>query len=114
MKGTRHLGIPISIQYLTIRSLPPEVRFLMLYGLLPAAIQHRAQQGEEIQRFEGRTDWVRGTSFSPDGCQIISASGDGTVRLWSVVGVDLLEWIENNRYVRDLTLEEWQQYRLLP
>ena len=71
------------------------------------------ETGEELQRFEGHTDWVRGTDFSPDGGQIISASGYGTVR-WNVAGGNLLEWITNNRSIRELTPEERQQFRLSP
>jgi WD40 repeat protein len=79
-----------------------------------AVIMWDLESGEEIQRFEGHTDWVRGVDFSPDGAQVISSSGDGTVRLWNVVGGDLLEWIANNRYVRELTDEEREQFRLSP
>jgi WD40 repeat protein len=79
-----------------------------------AVIMWDLETGEEIQRFEGHTDWVRGTGFSPDGTQIISSSGDGTVRIWNVVGGDLFEWIANNRYVRELTPEERERFRLSP
>jgi WD40 repeat protein len=79
-----------------------------------AVIMWDLETGEEVQRFEGHTFWVRGVDFSPDGTQVISSSGDGTVRLWNVVGGDLFEWIANNRYVRDLTGEEREQFRLSP
>jgi WD40 repeat protein len=79
-----------------------------------AVIMWDLETGEEVQRFEGHTDWVRGVNFSPDGTQIISSSGDSTVRLWNVVGEDLFDWIAKNRYVRDLTPEEREQYRLSP
>ena len=79
-----------------------------------AVIMWDLETGEEVQRFEGHTFWVRGVDFSPDGTQVISSSGDGTVRLWNVVGGDLFEWIANNRYVRELTPEEREQFRLAP
>jgi WD40 repeat protein len=79
-----------------------------------AVIMWDLESGEEIQRFEGHADWVRGVSFSPDGTQIISSSGDGTVRLWNVVGEDLLQWIADNRYVRELTAEERERFHLSP
>jgi WD40 repeat protein len=70
------------------------------------------ETGIELQRFEGHTRWVRGTDFSPDGSMVISASGDGTVRLWQVAGSDIMDWIASNRYVRELTPDEREWYRL--
>ncbi|MCH8877650.1 MAG: PQQ-binding-like beta-propeller repeat protein [Chloroflexi bacterium] len=77
-----------------------------------AVILWDLQTGEELERFEGHTEWVRGTAFSPDGSKIISASGDGTVRIWEVAHIDLFDWIDSNRYVRDLTPEELQRFGL--
>ena len=103
-------------------AISPDGNFLIAAFGLPAIIGEGTnavimwdlQTGAEIQRFEGHSDWVRGIDFSPDGTQIISSSGDGTVRLWNVVGGDLFEWIESNRYVRELTPEEREQFRLSP
>jgi WD40 repeat protein len=46
-----------------------------------AVILWDLETGEELQRFEGHTEWVRGTTFSPDGKLVVSASGDGTARI---------------------------------
>ena len=31
---------------------------------------------------EGHTNWVLSIAYSPDGCHIISRSGDHTIRIW--------------------------------
>ncbi len=81
---------------------------------LKAVVLWDLSTGAEKQRFEGHGDWVRATGFGPDGRWIFSTSGDSTVRLWEVAGgeIDLFEWIENNRYVRELTDEEKQRYHV--
>jgi len=40
------------------------------------------QTGQELRRFAGHTDDVRYVAFSPDGKYILTASQDGTTRLW--------------------------------
>jgi WD40 repeat protein len=39
---------------------------------------------KELKRFKGHTASVRGLAFSPDGKQALSASFDGTLRVWDV------------------------------
>eukprot|EP00694_Reclinomonas_americana_P005839 EC795383.1.p2 GENE.EC795383.1~~EC795383.1.p2 ORF type:complete len:117 (+),score=21.39 EC795383.1:192-542(+) len=39
--------------------------------------------GEEVQRLEGHTDWVRSVAVTSDGQRIVSGSWDRTIRVWS-------------------------------
>jgi WD40 repeat protein len=42
--------------------------------------------GKQLYRFVGHTHWVTAVTFSEDGQRALSASWDGTVRLWDVSG----------------------------
>ena len=42
------------------------------------------ETGETVQTLLGHTDSIRGVEFTPDGEQLISASKDGTIRIWDV------------------------------
>jgi WD40 repeat protein len=49
-----------------------------------------AQQLSHAATLRGHTDWVYGVALSADGAQLASASGDGTVRVWSTADEQLL------------------------
>jgi WD40 repeat protein len=42
------------------------------------------EAGQELRRFAGHTNLVRGVTFSPDGKHALSCSWDGTLRWWEV------------------------------
>ena len=41
-------------------------------------------RGQTLTTFSGHTDWVRGVAVTPAGDQAISASFDGTLRVWDL------------------------------
>jgi serine/threonine protein kinase len=44
-----------------------------------------ARRPEFLGRFEGHLDWVQGVAFAPDAQRVLTASLDGSLRLWDVV-----------------------------
>ncbi|APW61058.1 protein kinase domain-containing protein [Paludisphaera borealis] len=38
--------------------------------------------GRELRTFKGHTEGVRAVAFSPDGCDLLSASTDGSIKVW--------------------------------
>jgi WD40 repeat protein len=73
--------------------------------------------GEELYRFDGHTKSVQDVSFNPDGKTAFSAGKDGELIQWRIVDLpidNLIEWIKANRYIRDFTCEEREQYQVEP
>ena len=42
-----------------------------------------ARWGTHVTTIKGHTDTINSVAYSPDGEQIVSASDDGTIRLWN-------------------------------
>ncbi|KAG4437673.1 hypothetical protein IFR05_006835 [Cadophora sp. M221] len=69
-------------------------------GYIPDWIQLRpkvqAHWNAALQTLEGHTGWVRSVAFSPDSKQVISGSGDRTVRLWDAATGAALQTLEGH------------------
>ncbi len=74
------------------------------------------ESGSELGRLEGHENAVNSVVFSPDGQLALSGSADRTTRVWQVSATldELIAWTQANRYVRDLTCVEREQYRIEP
>ena len=72
--------------------------------------------GEEVARINTNLS-VWSVAFTPDSQTAFVGTGQGKLIEWHVAEQtvsELLSWIESNRYVRELTPEEKQQYHLSP
>jgi WD40 repeat protein len=75
------------------------------------------ESGEVIRRYAGESAFVWEVVFSPDGQRFYTSSYTGPVLEWQVAAQpldELLVWIAENRYVRDLTCAERSRYRVEP
>ena len=72
--------------------------------------------GEELHRLNFLQD-VYSVVFSPDGKTAYAGTVDGKLIEWHIAEKsfsELLKWINSNRFVRELTCEERQQYHVDP
>jgi len=75
------------------------------------------ETGQEIRRFRGHLSFVGSVVFSPDGRFAYSAAADGSIFEWPVGDLpleDLIAWVQDNRYLRELTCEERALYQVEP
>jgi WD40 repeat protein len=54
-----------------------------------------------LQTFTGHTDVVWSANFRPDGKQIVSASWDGSLKLWDLTGNCLQTFTGHTEWVHD-------------
>jgi WD40 repeat protein len=76
------------------------------------------ERGQLIREFRGQEPvTVFDISMSPDGLTALSGSSDRTIVLWQLLNPsmdELKDWISVNRYVRPLTCDERELYRIEP
>ncbi len=71
--------------------------------------------GVLLREFTGHTDTIHSISFAADGASALTGSADTTVRQWQITSLDeLIAWTTANRYVRELTCTEREQFRVQP
>lgn len=72
--------------------------------------------GEEMQLFQEHNNWINEVQFAPDDSFAISAGQDPAGRIWRINrdSVSLVSFAEENRYIRDLSCDEREVYRLSP
>lgn len=60
-----------------------------------------ASVDDELATLVGHTDWVHSANFSPSGAQIVTASRDGTIRIWdSATGAEIAHQTGHSDFVR--------------
>jgi WD40 repeat protein/serine/threonine protein kinase len=93
----------------------PDGRYLLSGGEDHIAILWHVETGDEIQKFTTRAN-VYSLAFMPDSQQILSLSADGSIQVWQLrLGYDaLLDWLEVNRYMRELTCTEREHFGVKP
>lgn len=70
------------------------------------------ETGNVIRSYTGHTAAVYGIDVAPDGNTFLTASFDATVREWFLNPQAIIEWVEENRYIRPLTLDECANYHI--
>jgi WD40 repeat protein len=74
------------------------------------------ETGTLIRRYLGHTEqaFMLDVTFRPDGTQIASTAFDRTLRIWDVDRLSTLNWLSENRFLREFTCSERIQYRIEP
>lgn len=69
-------------RYVTHMAVSPDGRWVLSYGDALVAETSLAT-GEPRVKWDRHSEAVRGAAFLPDGRRVVSASGDGTLRVWN-------------------------------
>jgi WD40 repeat protein len=95
----------------------PDGRFVLSGSDDTTVILWDFETGEELRRFYEHTGAVFDVGFGLDSQTAFSVSFDGALIEWQIADLpldELIDWTYANRYVRDLTCDEREQYRVEP
>lgn len=69
--------------------------------------------GETIRSYEGHSDWILFSAFSPDSSRVASLDGNGMLIVWEVDSLEMLLYRATNQHrIPELTCEERISYGL--
>ncbi|MFC1959473.1 AAA family ATPase [Chloroflexota bacterium] len=97
-------------------AISPDGRHLVSGDLAGTIILWDIKTGKEVRRF-AHDAAIGDVRFNLDGQTISSHDHAGTIRQWPVTELplhDIIDWIEDNRYLRNFTCEERELYRIKP
>jgi WD40 repeat protein len=82
----------------------------------PVTIAWDVETGAYIRRYFGHDSLtlLYSVSFAPDGERFISTAFDSKILLWNFSRQSGLDWIRENRYIRELSCSERDIYRVEP
>jgi WD40 repeat protein len=95
----------------------PDGRYILSGSMDGEIILWDFETAAELRRFRGHTELVTELVFSPDGQTAFSVSLDGALIEWRISALplnEMIDWTYANRYVRELTCEEREKYRVEP
>jgi WD40 repeat protein len=95
----------------------PDGRYVLSGSMDGDIILWDFETAEELRRFKDHTELVFGLVFSSDGQTAFSVSLDGALIEWQISDLplnEMIDWTYANRYVRELTCEEREKYRVEP
>jgi WD40 repeat protein/class 3 adenylate cyclase len=95
----------------------PDGRYALSSSMDGVVILWDFETAEELRRFSGHTEIVPGLVFHPDGQTAFTVSADGALIEWQISDLpleELIDWTYANRYVRELTCQERETYRIEP
>lgn len=73
------------------------------------------ETGEWLREFVGNQDWVRSIDYHPFENRFITGDNQGFIRVWHAQNIEEIKtWAEENRYIKELTCEERNLYRVEP
>jgi len=73
------------------------------------------ESGEVLHTFFGHNHTSYGLAFRPDGSSAFSGGNDFYISEWQFTSPtmdELLDWVEDNRYIRELSCEERELYQI--
>jgi WD40 repeat protein len=98
--------------------LSPDEKYLLSSEMLGELHLWDVETSDEIWRINSKAVLIVNIKLSPDGKTAVSAGPDNTAILWNldlpIELTNVLDWIANNRYVRELTCEERAKYSIEP
>jgi WD40 repeat protein len=108
---TGHSGGPWSLD------ISPDGRYVVSASDTGEVILWNFATGEELYHLQTHKQGVFSVIFSKDGKSVFSISTDGMLTQWQLPEKsleELIDWVKEHRYVRELTCEERAQYRVEP